>query len=384
MFNYTNESPAPVERQAVLPHTARRRWSRFSAKSALVLALAGATIGGGAVGASVTAAALLPPTASAATTAQAAQPASVAGAVYRKVGSSIVEILVAGPTNRRGLTQSGSGSGIVIDSRGYILTNDHVVDGAASIRVQFSDGQERTAQVVGTDSGNDLAVIKVDLPANASVAPLGDSDQVQVGDTAVAIGSPFGLSETVTQGIISAVHRDWQPDGAPIQRDLLQTDTPINPGNSGGALLNANGEVIGITSSIESPVRGSVGVGFAIPINTAKRLLPQLESGAQLAPVWLGISGQELTPDVAQAQGLSVQSGVLVADVVDGSPAAQAGLQAGDVISAVDGSTIASFDQLSAQLTSHKAGDTVKISIIRSGQERQLTATLQERPAATQ
>src|SRR5690349_18018943 len=137
MFNYTNESPAPAERQAVLPRAARRRWSRFSAKSALVLALAGATIGGGAVGASITAAALLPPTASAATTVQVAQPASIAGAVYQKVGSSIVEVLVAGPSNRRGQTQTGSGSGIVIDSRGYILTNDHVVDGAASIQVQF-------------------------------------------------------------------------------------------------------------------------------------------------------------------------------------------------------------------------------------------------------
>jgi S1-C subfamily serine protease len=123
-------------------------------------------------------------------------------------------------------------------------------------------------------------VIQADLPASATVATLGDSDQVQVGDTAVAIGSPFGLSETVTQGIISAVHRDWQPTGGDVQHDLIQTDAPINPGNSGGALLNADGQVIGITSEIESPVRGSVGVGFAIPINTAKQLLPQLEAGS--------------------------------------------------------------------------------------------------------
>ena len=188
----------------------------------------------------------------------------------------------------------------------------------------------------------------------------------------------------MTQGIISAVHRDWQPQGSTLQRNLIQTDAPINPGNSGGALLNANGEVIGITTAIESPVRGSVGVGFAVPINTAKQLLPQLESGAQLEPVWLGIGGQELTPEVAQAQGLTTQRGVLVEQVVDGSPAAQANLQAGDVITAVDGTTIATFAQLSTQLASHKVGDTIKLTVVRSGQERQLTAVLQARPAGTE
>ncbi len=385
MDEYTNDSRATTERLGAAPLAVRQRWSRLGAKSALVLALAGTAIGGGVIGSGVTAAALLPPAAAAAaTTNQAAQSTSVAGAVYQKARSSIVEILVSGHANRYGVTQSGSGSGIVVDSRGYILTNDHVVDGAATIRVQFSDGQEQTAQVVGTDSGNDLALIKVALPANAAVASLGDSDQVQVGDTAVAIGSPFGLDETVTQGIISAVHRDWQPEGSTIQRDLIQTDAPINPGNSGGALLNASGEVIGVTTAIESPVHGSVGVGFAVPINTAKRLLPQLESGAQLAPVWLGISGQELTPDVAQAQGLAVQRGVLVAEVVDGGPAAKGGIQVGDVITAVDDKTIASFDQLSAQLAEHKAGDKVRITVTRDGQARQLTVTLQERPAGTQ
>jgi S1-C subfamily serine protease len=375
MLNDINNETAP----AIGPGAARRLWARFGAKSALAIALAGAIVGGGAVGSAVTAAALLPPAASAATT-QAAQPASVAGVVYQKAKSSMVEILVAGPTNRRGLTQSGSGSGVIIDSRGYILTNDHVVDGASSIRVQFSDGQQQAAQVAGTDSGHDLAVIKVTLPANAAVASLGDSDQLQVGDTAIAIGSPFGLDETVTQGIISAVHRDWQPDSGTIQRDMIQTDAPINPGNSGGALLNANGEVIGITSAIESPVRGSVGVGFAVPINTAKQLLPQLEGGAQLAPVWLGISGQELTPDLAQAQGLTAQSGILVAQVVDGSPAASAGLQSGDVIIAVDGNTITTFDQLSGQIASHHAGDKISITVTRNGQKHELTATLQTKP----
>jgi S1-C subfamily serine protease len=384
MFYHDNNTSVPAAPAAGETGTARRRLARFGAKSALVLALAGTTIGGGVVGSAMTAAALTPPAAAAATRAQAAPAASVAGTVYQSAKSSMVEILVSGPTNRYGMTQSGSGSGIIIDARGYVLTNNHVVDGASSIQVAFSDGTDRTAQVVGTDSGNDLALIKVELPAGAAVATLGDSDQVQVGDTAIAIGSPFGLNQTVTQGIISAVHRDWQPDGGTIQRDMLQTDAPINPGNSGGALLDTSGQVIGITTAIESPVRGSVGVGFAVPINTAKRLLPQLEAGKQLAPVWLGISGQELTPDVAQAQGLSTQSGVLVAEVVDGGPAAGAGLQANDIITAIDGSTIASFDQLSAQISAHQAGDKISITITRGGQERTLTATLQSRPSTTQ
>jgi S1-C subfamily serine protease len=376
--NSSSQSPETAE----LPPVAARRRPGLSTRALLVLALAGTTIGGGAAGAAVTATALMPPAAAAAT-AQVA-PASVAGAVYQKLAPSIVEILVTGATNRRGMTPSGTGSGVVIDSNGYILTNNHVVEGAASVRVQFSSGEQRTAQVVGTDSRNDLAVIKVDLPANTPVAALGDSDKVQVGDVAIAIGSPFGLEDTVTQGIISAVHRDWQPEGATLQRDMIQTDAPINPGNSGGALLNASGEVVGITSAIESPVRGSVGVGFAVPINTAKQLLPQLESGAKVEAVWLGISGQELTADIAQAQGLSAQSGVLVAEVVDGGPAASAGLQAGDVITAIDGQAIATFAQLSDQITNHKPGDTIKVTVSRGGQERQPTVTLQARPASAE
>jgi S1-C subfamily serine protease len=314
--------------------------------------------------------------------AQTAPSLNIAGPVYRSVGPAVVEVIVSSGGQRR-FGRSGSGSGFVISKDGHILTNYHVVAGASSVQVRFGSGEQRDAQVVGTDRGNDLALLKVDLPANTPVAPLGDSDQIQVGDPAIAIGSPFGLEATVTQGIISAVHRDWQPQGSTLQRDLIQTDAPINPGNSGGALLNANGEVIGITTAIESPVSGSVGVGFAVPINRAKQLLPQLESGARLEPVWLGISGQELTPDVAQAQGLSVQRGVLVEEVVNGSPAAAAGLQSGDVISAIDGSTITTFAQLSTQLASHKAGDTIKITVIRGGQEHQLTATLQTRPAET-
>jgi S1-C subfamily serine protease len=384
MFTHNADPSTPADDSEAMPTPPRHRRLRFGTRTLIALALAGSMLGGGIAGSVVTTAVALPSAVSAAATTQVVPPASTAGAVFRKVGPAIVEVLVSGSTTRRGLTPSGSGSGVVLDTSGHILTNYHVVAQATSVRVRFSTGEERTAQVVGTDRGNDLALLKVDLPANTPAAPLGDSDQVQVGDPAIAIGSPFGLEETVTQGIISAVHRDWQPQGSTLQRNLIQTDAPINPGNSGGALLNANGEVIGITTAIESPVRGSVGVGFAVPINTAKQLLPQLESGAQLEPVWLGIGGQELTPEVAQAQGLTTQRGVLVEQVVDGSPAAQANLQVGDVITAVDGTTIATFAQLSAQLASHKVGDTIKLTVVRSGQERQLTAVLQARPAGTE
>jgi len=247
--------------------------------------------------------------------------------------------------------------------------------------VIFSDGTKRQGQVLGADSNHDLAVVKVDLPANVTPVTLGDSDKVQVGETAIAIGSPFGLDQTVTQGIISAVHRDWEPGDGSVQRNLIQSDTPINPGNSGGPLLNANGEVIGINTMIESPVRGSVGVGFSIPINTAKQLLPKLAAGEKVAPAWLGISGQSIDADVAQQQGFSTQSGVLVGEVAPGAPAEQAGLQAGDVITAADGQPVTSMNELVGAVSGHAPGDTLELTVVRNGQTQDLSATLQARPA---
>jgi S1-C subfamily serine protease len=195
---------------------------------------------------------------------------TIASAVYEETHASVVQLVVAGGTPR----SSGSGSGVVVDARGYILTNYHVIEGARSITVRFDNGATRPAQVTSTDAANDLALLKVDLPAGVPVAKLGDSDAVKVGELAIAIGSPFGLSQTVTQGIVSATDRTYQPTGGPARRGLIQTDAPINPGNSGGPLINAAGEVIGINSFNESPVQGSVGIGFAVPINTAKQLLP--------------------------------------------------------------------------------------------------------------
>ncbi len=203
------------------------------------------------------------------------EPANIASLVYSQVGPAVVEVQVYSLT-RRGQALSGSGSGIVIDPKGLILTNHHVVSGSQRVSVRFSSGDVREAKVVSTDLSNDLALLKVDLPANIPTARLGDSDSVKVGQLAIAIGNPFGLEQTVTQGIISAVGREWQSGMGQPKRKLLQTDAPVNPGNSGGPLVNAAGEVIGITNMIESPVEGSVGVGFAIPINTAKELVGKL------------------------------------------------------------------------------------------------------------
>jgi S1-C subfamily serine protease len=311
-------------------------------------------------------------------------PASAAASlVYQEVGPSVVQINVA--SQIRGRTAlGGSGSGFVVDEAGLILTNHHVIEGGRVITVLFSNGETRTAEVLGTDSGNDLALLKVDLPAGVPAIRLGDSDKVQVGETAIAIGSPFGLSQTVTQGIISALDRDWSPGNRALYTGLIQTDAPINPGNSGGPLVNTNGEVIGINGMIESPVSGSVGIGFAIPINTAKRLLPQLETGAQLQRAWLGISGTDLGQVSAAGQDTPVAEGVLVASVASNSPAATAGLRGGqgedatggDIIVALNGQPVKRMTQLAELIAQHQPGDVIELTVIRSGQELEVALTL--------
>jgi len=245
-----------------------------------------------------------------------------------------------------------------------------------------------SARVLGTDQANDLALLKVDrLPEGIPVAPLGDSDTVQVGDVVIAIGSPFGLSGTVTQGIVSAVNRSWNPPGDRLRTGLIQTDAPINPGNSGGPLFNAQGEVIGIATMIESPIRGNVGIGFAVPSNTVKRVLPRLQSGEELQPAWLGISGTDLDAATAQRFGLSVQKGVIVLEVVPDSPAARAGLRPaevrgndiaalGDVIVALDGQPVEGMQDLAARIGAHQPGETVELTVLRDGQQETVRVTL--------
>jgi S1-C subfamily serine protease len=314
---------------------------------------------------------------------------NVAGQVYEEVGPSVVQIDVSSQSRGRALF-GGTGSGVVVDDSGLILTNNHVIEAGRTITVQFSNGATRAARVLGTDRGNDLALLKVDLPPGVPASKLGDSDQVQVGETAIAIGSPFGLAQTVTQGIISAVDRDWSPDNGALLTGLIQTDAPINPGNSGGPLVNGNGEVIGITSMIESPVSGSVGIGFAVPINTAKRLLPQLENGAQLQRAWMGISGTDVGSVLAAGENLPVEEGVLVAGVTSNSPAAAAGLRggqyanatSGDIIVAVDGQPVKGMAQLAGLIAQHQPGDAIKLTVVRSGQEIEVGLTLASWPEA--
>lgn len=410
MFPYRfDQAPTPTPTPPA--PTPIRSKSRLGTAALLALALTGGAVGGGTVGAvaatrwlapqNTTAAAPQPGSATTpapstaasnlAPVANNAPAANVAGSVYNKVNDAVVQITVSGAVGG-GFSTEGSGSGFVVDAGGLILTNNHVIENARAISVRFTSGATREAQVLGTDRGNDLALIKVDLPENVPVIPLGDSDQVQVGETAIAIGSPFGLDQTVTQGIISAVHRNWNPGNGRTRRNLIQTDAPINPGNSGGPLLNAEGEVIGINTMIESPVRGSVGVGFAVPINTAKNRLSELQAGATLEPVWLGIVGQELDQTIAQDLGLDVSQGVLVVGVAQGSPAQQVGLRGGqnaneripsggDVITAVDGNAVTSVDELTEQLAGKKPGDTVTLSVVRNNQEQQIQVTLQAWPA---
>jgi putative serine protease PepD len=394
----------PAARAAAAP--TRRVWpgARLLTAGLLVLAVAGASVGGGVVGASL-ASRSTNGQAAAAQVPQGLQPVSFqpqaaalamsAADVFQRVNPSVVQVVVAGRA-AGGPMGSGAGSGFVVDQRGYILTNQHVVEGARAVSIRFSTGATREAQVVGTDRGNDLALLRVDLPQGIPAASLGNSDQLRPGDTAIAIGSPFGLEQSLTQGIISAVDRTWSPGNGRVRRNLLQTDAPINPGNSGGPLLNASGEVIGVTSMIESPVRGNVGVGFAIPINTASELLPRLESGAQLEPVWLGIAGQPLDQAIAQDQGLSVNEGVLITNVLPNGPAARAGLRGGqtatneriprggDVIVALNGATVNDMNTLSEQLAKHQPGDTITVGILRDGQRQDVRVALQAWPEGTQ
>ena len=313
------------------------------------------------------------------------------GAVYKAVAGSVVVINVTIQGSGRfgrGSSQ-GEGTGIVLDTQGHILTNNHVVDGASSIQVQLLDGTNLDAQVVGTAPQDDLAVIQANIPADKLVtAVLGVSAVVQVGDPVIAIGNPFGLDHTVTTGIISAINRDYAPDSnSRVQKGMLQTDAAINPGNSGGPLLNMSGQVIGINTAIQSPVGASDGLGFAIPIDRAKSLLPQLIGGTTVVRPWLGISGVGITPALAQQYKLPVQSGVLVVSVVAGSPAAQAGLVGvdpttdtsgaiGDIVTAIDGQTLRDTTDLIGYLNSKAVGDTVTLSVNRSGQTLTIKATL--------
>jgi serine protease Do len=268
----------------------------------------------------------------------------------------------------------GRGSGFIINKDGYILTNNHVVDGASEVDVKLSDGRAFTAKVVGQDSQTDIALLKVDGAGDLPVLPLGDSAALEIGEPVMAIGNPFGLEQTVTTGIVSATGRVI--GGGPYD-DFIQTDASINPGNSGGPLINARGEVVGMNSAIFSRTGGSIGIGFAVPINMAKFVAPQLADKGRVERGRLGVTIQPLSPSLAKAFGLARPDGhALVSSVAEGSPAAQAGVKHGDVIVEYDGHRIARPADLARMVAATPVGKKVTIKVVRDGKEMSLSPTI--------
>jgi serine protease Do len=330
--------------------------------------------------------------------------------VYRQVDPSVVSVVVienASTSSLSGTTQTPQtvlGSGFVWDKEGDIVTNNHVVDGAGQISVRFADGTIASAKVIGTDVNSDLAVLKVDLPADAlKPVQLGDSTRVQVGQLAVAIGNPFGEEGTMTLGIVSALGRTLPVQSSTSSGlnysipDVIQTDAPINPGNSGGVLVNDQGQVIGVTAAIESAVQSSAGIGFAIPSLIVQKVVPALIKTGHYDHPYLGISGTSLVPDLAKAMNLpSDQRGALVVTVTTGGPADKAGLRGssqqtqingtsvpvgGDVIVAIDGQPVQEFDDLLSYLARNtEVGQKVTLTVLRDGQEVTVGVTLAARP----
>ena len=282
----------------------------------------------------------------------------------------------------RSFTRRALGSGVIIDKDGYIVTNAHVVKGADKIVVTLQDGRENgrelDAKVVGVDEKTDVALLKIQSPGDLAAATLGNSDALQVGDWVVAIGNPFGLSETVTAGIVSAKGRVI---GEGPYDDFIQTDTSINPGNSGGPLLNLQGEVIGLNTAIFSQSGGSIGIGFAIPINVVKGVVAQLQAHGKVIRGWLGVAIQDVTSDLAKSFGLKNTEGALVSDVTPDSPAARAGLARGDIVVKYNGTHIESAHQLPALVAGTEIGKTVPITVLRNGESKTLSLTIAEMPA---
>ena len=317
--------------------------------------------------------------------------------LYEKVRPSVVRITSVGTTTSAFGTQpsSGLGSGIVLDTDGNILTNYHVVQGAQQLEVTLFDESTASATVVGTDPSGDLAVIKADFSGvTLTPATLGDSDQIRIGESVIAIGNPFGLDGTVTEGIVSGLDRTLAEQQNRPLRELIQTDAAINPGNSGGPLVNYNGEVIGINTALENPTGADVfaGIGYAIPVNAAKTALSQLLAGKTVAHARLGISGQTVTANLSKQLNLPVTEGVYVVQVDSSGPAATAGVQGaesagqnslttpsgGDVITGVDNVTTAKFDDLVNYINGKQPGDKVTLHILRNGDKKDIDVTLTE------
>jgi len=283
-----------------------------------------------------------------------------------------------GPDSRSEFRRPGLGSGVIIDKRGLVLTNFHVVKGADEILIRLSDKREYRGQILGTDPKTDLAVVKFQPDHEITVASLGNSDALRVGEWAIAIGNPFGLDQTVTVGVISATGRS--DVGIATYENFIQTDASINPGNSGGPLVNLKGQVIGVNTAI---VAAGQGIGFAIPINMVKRVVDQLVDKGKVVRGWLGVALQPLSPDLAQSLGLAGTNGAVVGSTITGSPAAQAGLQQGDVIVAYDNTPVDDYRHVQRLVAETRVGKSVTLQIVRKKQKMDLAVTIAEVPDET-
>jgi S1-C subfamily serine protease len=324
-------------------------------------------------------------------------------AVYDEAGPSVVHVTSIVTTYgffMQAIPQEGTGSGFVYDTEGHIVTNYHVVADAESVSVALAAGGIYTATIVGMDSSNDLAVLRIEAENVPAPIPLGDSDQLRVGQFVVAIGNPFGLDRTLTVGVISALSRVIESPDSSFIGQAIQTDAAINPGNSGGPLLDLQGRIIGVNAQIVSPSQASAGIGFAIPVNTVRRVVPQLIAQGHYPHPSLGVSILRFEADGAQllrqaGMEVPVDKGLLVAEVTPGGPAAKAGIRAGDrvvsignaqipvggdIVTAVNGTPVTTFQELTVYLESEtQVGDTVEVTIIRDGREMTVKVTLAER-----
>ena len=293
-------------------------------------------------------------------------------AVDAAVSPSVVHIAVGGPTG------SGSGSGVVLREDGYILTNAHVVDGAQQVTITLPDSTTHDAEVVGADARSDVAVLHAE-DADDLPVPTFASTPPRIGDTAVALGSPFGLEGSVTSGIVSSLNRNVPGQGSALI-NLIQTDAAINPGNSGGALADGDGQIIGINTAILSPSGANDGIGFAIPITTALPIAEQLIDQGFAEHAQLGIQGQDVDPEAADLYGLGVDNGALVVEVGEGSAAEEAGLERGDIVTALDGEPVTSMADLAGQISAHSPGDRVELTVVRDGEDQAVDVTLGSAP----
>lgn len=276
-----------------------------------------------------------------------------------------------------GGAQSGVGSGVIVSQDGYVLTNNHVVDRMDDIEVMLTDGRKARAKIIGTDPESDLAVLKIDLDKLPTIS-FGNSDTLQVGDAVLAIGNPFGVGQTVTSGIVSALGRNQL--GINTFENFIQTDAAINPGNSGGALVDANGNLMGINSAIYSRSGGNMGIGFAIPVSTARQVMDSLIKEGQVVRGWIGVEPRDLTPEIAETFNLPVKEGVLITGVLHNGPAAKGGMRPGDVVVRVATSKVVNTSQLLNAVASLKPGSSVQVEVQRGDQIKTLDVKVVQRP----